>query len=942
MSIGISDIKRAILSGGDVSTFTEVCHQALANPPVISTPSLEVPLVLPETMVLLNHVDEGLEPLLAGWVEGRHHQPLPKTKIDLTLIGVAPYGRNIGRYLEHIIDEVRPDIIALDTSPLGLSAAMLYAFSISCAVGLPAYGEILTRESGQFYASETFYPGNMSEVAIIKSWLSKIPLLPIGVPQKPKRSELGSQLEYADETYLDRETSKSSVLTAYRTLDESLSNVSQLQEGAQITRDICLSLTKTISSKMREVLAEEACYVASRITEIAAYVNAQGRQARLLAIVDIAHYSDTEYLIGFLSQGITDEIYVAPKNYAIATDMVMVGRDSDKLNEQAKEYAPKSTFAQELFRSEFDRLIKSKESEILPESEVDKLISEIVRRTRNHPDIARGASVRGTIAFKEVLRGLSEMRNGLTRDNISKAALITLPARISGRQGNNERAIVSDIVKEVLYDIRFSEVRGEAVSSFALDRLSPKDIAESLKNLTALSPEQRQKAAQKTPSAIIIDPDRNQALLKSLESKKLLQKRQQTQRLLTAKALEYLMNELDQKLRDGKITLDEYNQEKGQLMAMLRGTSQPQFKMSAKELANTIMELMDAQDRQWTSEMSFERMHIYYHIKANSGEDQLSPQKRNYYELKTLIGDLEKQGILRAGEAGTDFTLLGKAGTDFTLTSEALEILLEYLVARDPRGLGLQNAKDFGKTLDNERKHEIRRYTSGDVYRNISIRHTLKEIAKQKKDLSDVRRSDFRVFLKQRRKSQSDIVLCLDTSGSMGVNYKLMYARLAATGLAKAAIENGDRVGMVAFDNSSQTTVPLTEKDKDAIVNHIVRLSARGNTNIGDGIKCASELLFQDRAHNQKYILLITDGQPTAISQGTFNQLKALKEKDLTEESALLETRKASSRGVKVSVIHIAGKGEGGDELAKNIARAGRGKVRRMSSPEDLETIMRQ
>jgi len=196
--------------------------------------------------------------------------------------------------------------------------------------------------------------------------------------------------------------------------------------------------------------------------------------------------------------------------------------------------------------------------------------------------------------------------------------------------------------------------------------------------------------------------------------------------------------------------------------------------------------------------------------------------------------------------------------------------------------------------------------------------------------------------MKQHRKLQSDIVLCLDTSGSMGFQHKLMYARLAASGLAKAAIENGDRVGMVAFDNFSKITIPLSEEKNDAVTSCVSKLYARGNTNIGDGIKSASQLLLQGSNQNQKYILLITDGQPTAISQGNFEQLKALEEKDLTEESAILEVRKAVARGINVSVLHVADRHEASGDFAKNIARVGRGEVRRIGSVEDLTTIIRR
>ncbi len=74
---------------------------------------------------------------------------------------------------------------------------------------------------------------------------------------------------------------------------------------------------------------------------------------------------------------------------------------------------------------------------------------------------------------------------------------------------------------------------------------------------------------------------------------------------------------------------------------------------------------------------------------------------------------------------------------------------------------------------------------------------------------------------------------------------------------------------------------------------------------------------------------------------GAFAQFKAVPGKDLTEASAILETRKAAARGIKVSVIHIANSNEASGEFIKNIARSGRGKVRRISSPEDLVTVLR-
>lgn len=564
------------------------------------------------------------------------------------------------------------------------------------------------------------------------------------------------------------------------------------------------------------------------------------------------------------------------------------------------------------------------DGEILHEFDVDWLISEIVSRTRTHPSVARGASVRGTIAFKEVLQGLSDIHGGITLDSINKAAIITLPSRISLREGEDKTALVTDIVKEVLYGIPFPRTSDETIQPVEWSSLLPENIIEGLKNLKRLSQEQIEALAQKGQPTVIDDPDK----IKYLEDKRLKRKRKQNQYSLSKKTLNHLLNELERKLKDGEITPEAYNREKGRLLEMLRNASKPKFRTSVEDLANTIMELMEAQDGQWGNNIDFERMYIYYHIKANRGEQGLNPKKHDYYGLRMLIEDLEEQGILRT--EGTD--------NDFVLTSEALHILLEFLIERDTRGEGLRGTIDFEKTLLNERRHEIRRYSSGDVFRDISFRHTLREIVRQKKSLSGVKRSDFRVFMTQPRKLKSDIVLCLDTSGSMAFQQKLMYARIAAMGLAKAAIEDGDRVGLIAFDSISRTAIPFS--DKETIFNYIIRLSAHGNTNIGEGIKRASRLLFQDRSHNQKHILLITDGQPTALSKTTFEQLKGLEEKDLSEESVILEARKAAAKGIVVSVIHIAGQSESSSQFVKKIALAGRGKVRRMSTPEDLRAIM--
>ncbi len=348
MGITIGDIKRAVL-GGNVSIFTEMWHRTLGNPPVSSLPSLEAPVALPEPTVLLQSIDKDLAAALAAWMKKRDYPLSSKVDIDITLVPVAPYGRNVGHYLKHVIDELKPDVMAVESSPLGLSANILYAFGIPSAAGLPARGEILSREGGKFYASETFYPGGMVGTSIIKSWLGKVPLFPVGIPQAPRRQEPDSS-EAVDEATMYRDIAWANVLTTYRNLDDGLRGITRFEEGTRVTKETCGNLMKAIGSKLRESLVEEACYIASRIIDIANFLNAQGRRGHLLVILDLVHCQDIEYTLDLLRRGITDEIYVPARGYPVPGTLILTGSCSNELSERLKESTPEITPLEELFR----------------------------------------------------------------------------------------------------------------------------------------------------------------------------------------------------------------------------------------------------------------------------------------------------------------------------------------------------------------------------------------------------------------------------------------------------------------------------------------------------------------------------------------------------------------------------------------------------------------
>ena len=99
------------------------------------------------------------------------------------------------------------------------------------------------------------------------------------------------------------------------------------------------------------------------------------------------------------------------------------------------------------------------------------------------------------------------------------------------------------------------------------------------------------------------------------------------------------------------------------------------------------MEIMDAQDKQWNMGVNFDVLHVYYHNKENSPGGEVSPQKRDYYALKRLIDDLERQEIIKTAAQASGLVLTGLA----------FNVLLKHLIEREEKGQELQSALSQGK-----------------------------------------------------------------------------------------------------------------------------------------------------------------------------------------------------------------------------------------------------
>ena len=116
-----------------------------------------------------------------------------------------------------------------------------------------------------------------------------------------------------------------------------------------------------------------------------------------------------------------------------------------------------------------------------------------------------------------------------------------------------------------------------------------------------------------------------------------------------------------------------------------------------------------------------------------------------------------------------------------------------------------------------------------------------------------------------------DVVLLLDVSGSMagaaltqmkkGAKTFIDILDMATDGARNDRLGAGSHIGVVSFSEAAQQRAALTQ-DAALLKNAVDALSARGNTNHGDGFQKAVELLKNSRSKN-RVIVLFTDGQTT-------------------------------------------------------------------------------
>lgn len=120
-----------------------------------------------------------------------------------------------------------------------------------------------------------------------------------------------------------------------------------------------------------------------------------------------------------------------------------------------------------------------------------------------------------------------------------------------------------------------------------------------------------------------------------------------------------------------------------------------------------------------------------------------------------------------------------------------------------------------------------------------------------------------------REKKQIDIVICLDSSGSMEANdfkpNRFEAAKKAAQAFTTRKIMENyhDQVGLLTFGGNALVHLPLT-KDLDIVSKVIDKLGkntiTHNSTSLGTAINEAIRLLSKSNKENSKAIILLSDG----------------------------------------------------------------------------------
>ena len=307
-------------------------------------------------------------------------------------------------------------------------------------------------------------------------------------------------------------------------------------------------------------------------------------------------------------------------------------------------------------------------------------------------------------------------------------------------------------------------------------------------------------------------------------------------------------------------------------------------------------------------------------------EDMRKNKDRMFEEYKKRLEELALKETLDMLE---DKNVLEKSAQGWDMTRKAVTMLLEKLV---PKYWDYYNSSGDGRHKTGKRLNfgdgrivGLRRYRFGDRYRDVSIKDTIREAIKNRRD--QIAREDIMVKKRDIRK-KLEIAMTIDLSGTMSQLDKLWYAKESAVALALACTHYKDRIGVVTFSNMADIVVEITGNPY-LVAKKVLDLELHENafTNIGYGLSKARSLLTQHkRGEVKQHIVLVSDGDANAP-------------KPFPERYCLEEASKTIRKGITISCVCINEKSSN-PWLMREISRIGKGRIYVIGGTEELTSAL--
>lgn len=326
----------------------------------------------------------------------------------------------------------------------------------------------------------------------------------------------------------------------------------------------------------------------------------------------------------------------------------------------------------------------------------------------------------------------------------------------------------------------------------------------------------------------------------------------------------------------------------------------------------------------FSPDLIFEKLVKDYSIAKNIfGEKiirQITGYDPSYVEKNIRIPEFRKElmkGIKKNIDSMKEEKLLDKENS-FTGKAVHLASLTLYFEEIDklaPKGI---LGEKLSKKSDRYGMRQDVRQFKKDRYRDIAIKSSLKNAIRRGHKSLEIQ--DLKTYERQ-AKGQSYIIYVLDASGSMR-GEKIEQCKKAGIALAFKAIDEKDKVGLIAFGSDVKTEIMPTS-DFMLLLEEITKIRASQETNIAVTLEKAIHMFPNEEI--TKHVILLTDALPT-MGEEPYKT---------TIESA----SSAKNQGITISLIGI-NLDKKGKELAEKIVEIGQGRLYIIKSLKDIDSIV--